>query len=434
MSFEENNGNKLNLNCDIDDVLIGSSAYIQKYVEEHTIFKKNILQAIEQFKRNCQHYVNMVVEECDRAYKESRIPCLSHLPNMPFYSHEGGEIDLSTLPDGVKKNLYLEPIRIASRYLQIADSILNQFLERRDMFLELDDMSFGGRKDYDYEEEKQELERFKNSIRDNYSALQRINIFCIKEAKRIIEQAQRDGTSPQYGALVKMDANDIIRTNDQGEDPNYLLYEKPFEDISSCINLHLLDYILEKFTVDENAYSHEVVDYWRIYTADHVDQEVVQALRELMASGKINKLRFVTHHNGLRESKAKERLVKMLFPNSEYIGMRFHSEEHHLSRRGRSSKFDGTKKELARRGEDKGEIFEFNPDEELLLDDSKDNCGNWHENKGQVILFRKLTPAEMATGMETFDFSRIIDIKDLLAAVDEILEKRKQKVKRLEDK
>ena len=218
-----------------------------------------------------------------------------------------------------------------------------------------------------------------------------------------------------------MDANDILRTNNENNSQNYLLFEKPMMDIASCLDLGVLDFVLNKFEI-KKSYSRTIVDYDRIYTVDHVDMDAVNAIRELMRAGKINILRFVTHHNGTREAIAKERLVKTLFPGAIFIGMRFHDTEHHLVRRKRSSKFDGTK----------AQIEDFIPEDELLLDDSKENCNNWFNNEGLVILVRNITEAEKATGMERMAYPRIVDFEELTRTVNGILEDRKQKVKKLE--
>ncbi len=424
MSFEENNGSVINLNCDIDDVLIRSSDYIQSYVDSNTIFKSAVLKAIEQLKRNCQYYVNCVVMECERARKEGRMPLLSSFPNMPIISNEGGKIDLTQLSDTDKEEIYIRPVQSANYYLEVANKILEQFLELRDTFLELDNLPAGETKSYDFEREQIEMAKFKEMVRNNYAALTSINMFCLEEAKRISTDAQKKGIIPQYGALVKMDVNDIIRTNDQREDYNYLLFEKPVADILSCMEPSVLDYVLEQFDIQRIFFDRRIVEYDNIYTIDHVECDAVIAIRRLMQSGKIKTLRFVTHHNGPREARAKERMVKQLFPNSEFIGMRFHNEEHHLKRRGRSSKFDGTKVQ----------IIGFNRENELLFDDSKDNCTDWHEKGGLTILFRRLTSAEKAAGMEKFDFIRVTGFEQLESAVDTIISARKQKVKRLEGK
>ena len=112
--------------CDIDDVLIKSSPFIQEYVNNNTIFKTEILKTIEQLIRNCKYYVNKVEEECDSALKENRRPDLRKFPNL--------NIDLNSLNyDFIsydKKKEICDNIKNAARYyLGIANSILNQFLE-----------------------------------------------------------------------------------------------------------------------------------------------------------------------------------------------------------------------------------------------------------------------------------------------------------------
>ena len=422
-SFDDANLNfdNVNLDCDIDDVLIPSSHYIQSYVESSTVFKSEKLCAIEQLKRNCQFYASCITNECERAFKEGRTPNLSFFPNMTIDFPENKKIDVNTLSDEDKKRIYINPINSANYYLWIANRIMDEFFEERDMFLELDNLPYGNTKKYDFAKEKKEIEHFKETIRDNYKAIQNIDNFCLESAKKIIANSQNNGSVPKFGDLVKMDDNDIIRVDAKDQNQQYLLYEKPLKDISSCIKPSILDYALDNFDI-HNTYSKEIVKYDKIYTVDNVDHEAVAAIRRLMRSGKINKLRFVTHHNGLREATAKRNLIKKLFPEAEFIGMRFHSEEHNLKRRKRSSKIDGVREA----------VIDFNPRVEILLDDSKDNCNDWHDKKGLVILFRRLTSAEKATGMEEFEYHRITSFDELDGAVGEIISQRKQKIKKLE--
>ena len=123
---------RINLNCDIDDVLIRSSDYIQGYVDSNTIFKSEMLSAIEQLKRNCQYFVNRIKGECHRAYEEGRIPVLSTFPNMDISTNEGQKIDITSLSEDEKRRIYVLPIQRAHYYFEIAEKIMEQFLLKYD--------------------------------------------------------------------------------------------------------------------------------------------------------------------------------------------------------------------------------------------------------------------------------------------------------------
>lgn len=399
--------------CDIDDVIIESAPRIQKYVEANTVFTTEILRALEQFKRNCQYYYDCLIEEYQNAEREGRIPNLSRFPNLSIYdnnilSKEGG------------KGYYRYPIDGAINYLDIATRLLDEYLEERDMFLELDNMPYGCHKNYDFEREKMTLNAFKLSLYNNFEALEQINKFCLHEVKRISEEAKAKGEYPQYKALVQMDSNDIIRTNENMDDWNYRFYEKPCSDVEKCFKKHVIEYAIKNFERKDN-YSKEIVDYDSIYIPENVNKDAIAALKKLMLSGKIDRLCFITHHNGIREENAKKRLIAMFFPEADFLGMRFHSEEHNLNRRFRSSKYENAEK-----------VYDMKNNDVILLDDSKDNCNNWYTNGGQVIIYRKITDAEKIGHKVEFDYPRIEEFDSLEEKIEVVLVK--EKSKRLEKK
>lgn len=405
--------------CDIDDVLINSSTYIQNYVDNNTIFKTDVLKIIEQLKRNCQYYADMVFEECKTAFRDRRIPDLNKFPNMNV---DLKNIDFNSLDEDMADKLYVKPVENAREYLRIADLILNEFLEERDMFLELDNLPLNQGKNYDYKLEKQNIERFKETIRKNYADIQNINRFCLNKACEISLNAKKNGTFPNYGALVKMDNNDIIRTNTVNKDSDYYLFEKPCIDVEKCLKYSIIDYALKNFDINEEV-SKEIVDYNYIYTTDHANYEAVLAIKKELLSGRIDRLCFITHHNGVREEEAKKAFIKKLFPHADFLGLRFHSEEHYLKRRYRSSKYD------------KATIFyATDPSNMILLDDSKDNCNDWYKKGGQVIIYRKITDAEKTSTIEDFGYPRITDFDQLESKIANISNIEKQKVKRIEVK
>ena len=399
--------------CDIDDVIINSAGMIQKYVEANTVFSSDVLKALEQFKRNCQYYYDCIVEEYANAEKEGRTPNLSRFPNLDIY-------DGNVLSKEDGKGYYRYPINSAIEYLKIATDLLDEFLEERDMFLELDNLPYGNKKNYDYEKEQAHLNMFKLQLYNNFDALEQINKFCLHEVQRISDEAKAKGEYPVYKALIQMDSNDIIRTNENMDDWNYRFYKKPYLDVLKCFKTHVVEYAIKNFDRKEN-YSKEIVDYDSIYIPENVNKEAIVALKKLVLSGKIDRLCFITHHNGSREEKAKRRLVGMIFPEADFLGMRFHSEEHNLVRRYRSSKYENASKK-----------YDLKNNDAVLLDDSKDNCNNWHDNESDTIIYRKTTDAEKIGRKVEFDYPRIENFDDLEETLDKVFEK--EKVKRLERK
>ncbi len=406
--------NKKVLFCDIDDVLIKSSPFIQEYVNNNTIFKTEMLVTIEQLIRNCKYYVNKVEEECDNSLKENRRPNLSKFPNLDI-NFDKLNYDYANYDE---KYLICNNIKNAARYyLVIANSILNQFLEERDMFLELDNLPKGEGKKYNFEKEKINIDNFKNTLRNNYNALDLINKFCLSEVQRISANSRLNGTFPDYGALVKMDSNDIIRTNDNNEDGDYYLYDKPCLDVYKCISNRIVDYAIDNFNITPSK-SSEIVNYHSFYIPKYALKSAVLALRKIMLKGEIDELCFITHHNGIREEDAKRLFVKLLFPNASFLGLRFHSEEHDIIRRKRSSKFEKAIKE-----------YNLNPEDMILLDDSIDNCNDWEKNGGKAIIYREITDAEKTSEVKEFPYPRIISFDFLDEAISSVLKKNKVKEK-----
>ncbi len=392
--------------CDIDDVIIDSSTPIQSYVNKYTIFETNVLKAIEQFRRNCQYYYDCVEEEYKKAEAEGRTPNVQRFPNLHIYDNS-----IFSKENG---KFYYYPLYSARYYLEIADRLLDEFLEERDMFLELDNLPLNGKKIYDFKAEEEYLNTFKKTLRDNYYSLDEINQFCLREVQRIGSEAMETHTFPDYKALVKMDTNDIIRTNDKMDGYKERYFDRPREDVENCIKADVIEYAIQNFDRREH-FSRGIVDYDAIYVPEKVNKDAVTVIQRLMTSDMIDKLCFITHHNGLREENAKRRLIKTLFPDAEFLGMRFHSEEHNIKRRGRSSKFDRAKTD------------DIDAEKMILLDDSKDNCNDWYKKGGKVIIYRRITDAERISKLETFDYPRITDFDYLEETLSEVIVKDKVK-------
>ena len=393
--------------CDIDDVLIKSSPFIQKYVNNKTIFKTEVLITIEQLIRNCQYYVDLVEDECFKARNENRKPNLDGFPNFNLINYDFKSCD--------KNKLYDEIVNYAKYYLSVANMILNQFLEERDMFLELDNLPYGESKEYNYELESKGIEKFKSILKNNYNAFENINDFCLREVVKISENAKKQGILPNYGALVKMDSNDIIRTTTSNKNFEYYMYEKPCSDVEKCITNKIIDYALNNFDIKRSE-SCEIVDYNAIYTVDNANMDAVIAIKKAMLKGEVDELCFITHHNGLREENAKRKFINKLFLNAKFLGLRFHSEEHNLVRRYRSSKFLKA-----------SDNYDLIPKNMILLDDSKDNCSDWEKNGGTSILYREVTDAEKTSEIEVFPYQRITTFDCLEEAINSVIEKQKVK-------
>ncbi len=408
--------NNYSLFVDIDDVLVYSSPLIQKQVDEKTVFKTNILESIEQLRRNVMFFNKEVEKECQKAYEEKRLPDTSRFPKEIFNIKKDGLV-FENLTDREIQDIYVKPTTSSGYYFNVVNQIFNQFLELRDMFLENDNLEYGKGKEYNFEEERKRILLFKSKIIDCWDMLSKINKFCLNEVTKISMNARYNHTYPDYGDLVKTDSNDIIRTNINKNDYNYFLYDKPIQDVCRLVTSNLLEYILLNFNIEKRL-SEEVIDYDMIYQECHVNQKAVLMIYRAMLSNNIDKLYLLSHHNGTRESHAKKALMNKLFPNGEFVGLRFHAMEHNLERRQRSSKMD---RALT--------VCEKDPSDMILIDDSKANCSDWQEKGGKVILYRELSDAEKTSRMEKSEFLRITDFNMLEEALEEIMTKEKRKVK-----
>lgn len=410
---------KYSLFVDIDDVLVYSSPIIQQQVNEKTVFKTVVLENIEQLRRNVLYFSKEVEKECQLAYKEKRLPDTNRFPKEIF-NIKNTNLKFEELNDRDIQNIYIKPNSSCGYYLSIVNQILNQFLELRDMFLENDNLELGKAKEYNFSEEQKRLLLFKNKIIDSWDMIIKINKFCLSEATKISMNAKDNNIYPDYGDLVKTDSNDIIRTNINENDYTYFLYEKPIQDICRLISNDLLEYMLLNFNITRNA-SQELIDYDMIYQEKNVNKKAVLMIYKVMLSHNIDSLYLISHHNGLRECNAKKKLMKRLFPNGIFIGLRFHENEHNLERRDRSSKMDKAQT-----------VCMSDPEYMILVDDSKPNCHDWQNKSGKVILYREVSDAEKTSRIENSEFLRITDFNMLEDAILKILGEEKGKVKSYE--
>ena len=407
---------KYSLFVDIDDVLVYSSPLIQKQVNEKTVYKTDVLESIEQLRRNVLYFNKTVEKECVESFKEKRLPDTQRFPKEIF-NIKNDNLEFDKLSDKEINDIYIKPLSSSGYYLSIVNQIYNQFLEQRDMFLENDNLEYGKAKEYNFEEESKRQFSFKKRIIDCWDMIVKINKFCLIEATRISMDAKYNNMYPNYEDLVKNDSNDIIRTNINENDYKYFLYEKPIQDICRLFNSDLLEYIIRNFNI-ERMESKEIINYDEIYQTENVNHKAVLMIYRAMLSHNIDSLYLLSHHNGIREFKAKENLMKKLFPKGKFVGLRFHNKEHNLERRERSSKID---KALI--------VCNKEPEDMILIDDSKANCSDWQEKGGRVILYREITDAEKTSKIEESEFLRITDFNMLEQALDTIMIKGKEKIR-----
>ena len=290
----------------------------------------------------------------------------------------------------------------------------------------------GETKTFNYKNEMEIIIKYAELISNNKIAFHEINNYCLNEVKRLINEAKEKNTIdslniPNYGALVSMDTNDIIKSNSLSTDTNYkknALYQKPIDDIKNCISLEdKLHDIITNASVFIKP-SEEIVDYRKIHSEDNVNWEAVKLIKKLIDLKIFKGVYFSTHHNGNREEKAKIELMQRIIPEaSGFIGQRFHDCEHNAIRRGRSSKIDKASRYLM-----------IEPEQIVLLDDSKANCGDCKSKGGTEILYKPATDSEIVKNtLEDTGYNRILTFNDdvVYEFINEALKKQNnnQKIK-----
>ena len=418
------NDKGLYLFVDIDDFLVKSSPLIQRQVDEKAGFRTETLSMLEQTKRNCTYFYKLVAAECQSAFIEKRIPRLeyfllrrigfTYLDTLKFEELSGSDINL----------LYKKPIECAKEYVNIADLFLNRFLEERDTFLEVDNLPFGQNKEFNKVKEDEMTAYFTDLWNSYKNELEKINEFCFLAIDRIVHDAKRRNSGgvyviPDYGDLIRMDSNDVLKTNsiDSSSSKEKILYEKPIETIRNCYyNSHLFSDIKTNSVVF-NTPSRELIDYDAIYQSCNVNWGAVYLVQDLIASGRFIGYYALTHHNGNRELHAKKRLISEILPQVQLLDLRFHSNEHDVERRYRSSKREYV------------ESLGFDITRAVLFDDSRDNCFDWSikkednssDNRGLALLYKPQTDSEYINGVlerspleriTNFNLSVVLDIVD----------------------
>lgn len=375
----------LYLLIDRDDLTVYSARFIQGWINDNTNFKTDVLKMFEQLVRNCQFFLDEVIKVSD------------------------------PIEDFVE-------INAARYYLDLAKKFLNQFLEERDTFLEIDNMPKGSRKYFDYAKEMDEIIKYSTLIDKNKAAFHSINAFCMKKLEIIIQEAKKNKTIPNFGALFSIDSNDVIRGGsiDEKSAKEYILYEKPLELLRNCIrNEDKMHDIVVNGCVFYLA-SQEIIDYSKIHCPENANNKAINFIKKLINSGVFAGSYESTHQTGQREDYVKYLSEPILLPEVDgYISQRYHTEEHNVTRRGRSSKIEMAVMKLG-----------IKPNQIVLIDDSVANCRDCQEKGGIAILYKPKTDSEIIKGvLEDTGFIRVIDFsEEELERVLDVCKKHKNKV------
>lgn len=370
---------------DWDDVVVKSSPYLQEQVNEKTCFKTRTLVMLEQLKRNCEFLKEVVKKECESSFARKRLPNLKKFPifNGNSFTVKYPYFTFSRMTKEQYEDIYKNPIKSCDYYIGVVDLLLNQFLEERDSFLEKDNLPKNKIIKYDYQKEMENVQYYTDLINNNKNILLKISEYCLKEVEKISASAKVNREIPDYGSLIKMDSNDILRDNDESENLEYFLYNKPIKDVTKVLTtIDYLDDIVSNFWEYLNP-SREVIDYKSIHSLEHVNFDVVDVIKKLEDSPYVAGQAFLSHHNGARELFYKESLANEILPEIPFIGMRFHDIEHNGIRRNRTDKYPEADKYLNN-----------DPRRRLLTDDSIPNNRMWEGHDAKTILYRKVTDAE----------------------------------------
>ena len=364
----DNNEKKLYLLVDRDDVTVKSAPLIQMIINEKTNFKTEVLSMFEQLIRNCRYFADEVSKVCDAE------------------------------EDWVE-------INAAKYYLHVANLFLNQFLEERDTFLEIDNLPKGSRKYFDYAKEMDVIIKVSELIDKNKEAFHVINAFCMKRLERIIKEAKEKNAIPNFGSLFSMDTNDIIKKGTIKKDASreYILYEKPIEILKNCIKN---ENRIHDIVTNANVYyqpSQALVDYEKIHSLENVNWDAIDLIEELIHSGIFEKEYESSHKTGPREDMAKERSERVFLPEiNGYLSKQFHEEEHNAARRGRSSKVQDAIEKLG-----------IEPEQIVIIDDSYANCLDAIRLGANAIYYKPVTDSEKINGqLEETGLDRITSFKE----------------------
>ena len=248
--------------------------------------------------------------------------------------------------------------------------------------------------------------KFKN---DKLLSLEYVLASCKESYERNkieIERACAANEKPKLIGNVKIGSNDIIKTTSENRALDDLekekrriirWYKKPLELSQKAYGdaywakemfLEERDHFLEMD--NQKSSENAIVDYSSIYNQDHLTNNAIPMMIEIIESGKYDNCFCLSHHNGGREEVCKREFVRTTFGDRlQFLGLRFHSEEYKEGvRRPRSSKALYV-------------MQKFNlPNLEgcILLDDSTANLDEWVKYGGIAILYRPISEDEEYEG------------------------------------
>ena len=346
---------------DIDGYVV--KADIQKYVSKIELFSDDAIKDYEYIK-NCLKF--MLEEASKKDNNEEEIEFINKVYNF------------------VSKNLF------------------EMLKEYRDCFLEYDNLeSFEDKINYNIDYQKNPVSSSNDSEVPKYMEY---IIGTLKYTKLIIEKeierVKLEGGSIHLPFNIINVDNDII---------SYEENESPLRRATSALNRMELTAINREqgrddfLTATGMIGNSEIVNYDEIYTKENIIPGVVEGLRYLRNTGKVDMIIACSHYTGYREGEAKNKLFHeempfvLMFKESL---LKFHTEPARMGmRRERSSKnmqIEIMKKRIS-------DIFGIDPDsiETILGDDSLPNLVGLENKVG--ILYRPLTKQEIEFGDNQVD-------------------------------
>lgn len=404
---ESQDGNGIVLLIDMDDFLINMADKQQEMLDRHEFkngvrFKTKTIKMLEQLRHNCRYLISEVEKECKKAAAANAIPDFSCFPTFSNYKFDIND-----------PNRYENAIKHAQYFFDVADILYNQFFEERDVCLEIDNLYKGHTITFDLDKEHQQIAMCKSLIDANRESFRAISEFCLAEGTRLSAEAQSNNengnlTRPDYGPLVSMDSNDVLKKGDLeltdevklAKYKEHVLYEKPIELLQNCVdNLDDMDDIVTNEAVFSME-SEEVIDFDAIYNIENINLDAVDFILDLLKWAPVAEVPILgvfidTHYTGEREGNSKIKLAKKVFPDIDGMLVQFfHQYKHNVVRRGRWSKVEFALEVLAR-------VFGegvITADMLHLSDDSSDNTKDCNNRDGLSTHYKPQTDTEIING------------------------------------
>ena len=312
------------------------------------------------------------------------------------------------LNEAKQKNNNQEEIEFIKKvYNFVSVNMFEMLKEHRDCFLEYDNLSsFDEKKEYYENYQRNAVSDFNNEEIPKYMEY---IIGALKYAKFLIEIEVEK--SKHFGGKIHLPFqtmnldNDIISYDDT---------ESPLKRAISALNRMEL-YAMNRengrddfLTACSMVGDSEIVNYDEIYTKEHLVDGVVDSLKYLLESKKVDMIIGCSHFTGTREGKAKNRLFSQELPFVLMLPeslLKFHIEPAQMGkRRIRSSKnyqIEIMKQRIA-------QVFIMNPNDiiAILGDDSYPNLDILENKIG--ILYRPRSNEEKKSGIDNPTDSRFI--------------------------